>query len=618
MIERLHVWVHKYAYDSAVLPPGYRKPIPFDWLLFTWLDKYFAYTLGDDLTVPADGISAPLPSTASAFELDHTTRKAKSLISPHHKLVPWEDIPPYWRSRGYDDQPAYTEAYDDFLWLPRDPLSTLDLDDTIEMRASLTTSAGGDGHFGGFDEEDEEEVVEEVGEGWKEIVARSAVSRAAGTTTEHDPDEPEMSPIANSERRLLGMMDNLIPPSPEAHLAETELPSHIGTEVEVTPLQSVRRGTIKFADGVQSIFRRPRADTSRSSHSEALTMRTLSHASTPSVVIPVSDSPELILSETDRREMDESFLTPHRPTRQNSRVPSTAEEEEDLEDTPSTVVPAPESPSTFISPPRSAPAGPGSRITFSSQSQADLGRSPSGRRPLLSHRGSQSSGTPGGLSRLISPVPASVTAPSIRSASAFSHQLRERSSSSLSAAQQALLREVMEEERIASQSAREAERVGTETEREEVRKERERAGQALLPATPTTADSTRRRPSVSNSTASASGVNVEGGHVRRTATTARSGLGNAGMVALAANRFAAGRRRGHSVASAPNDRARSGSAGEFGSIEGGPGPSTSLPKTVIQAQLDQPRVAGMVSGDTSGSIRTGAAGGVGGLAGLGT
>lgn len=377
-------------------------------------------------------------------------------------------------------------------------------------------------------------------------------------------------------------------------------------------------------------------------------MRTLSRVSNPSVIlsqdapppVPVSDSPELMLAEGGHKEMDQSFLTPHRSSSRShpARVGSTSSDEVETVASPML---GPGSPVNLFNPPRSAPVathtGTGSRITFSSQAQADLGRSPSGRRPLFTHRASQSSANgPGsaGPSRLFSPVPASNTAPSIRSSSAFSHQRRDRSSSSLSAAQQALLREVMEEERIASQSAREAERAGLETEREEVRKERERSGgQPLPPATPTigSGDLRRRGGSISSSTAPGTG---SGGDIRRAATSARpgsgGGVGNAAMVALAAHRFAAGRsRRSNTMSGAHQsplgmgDRERSGSgamSGRAGSgSEGGNLPtSATTPRTVIQAQLEQPRAAVGVSGDTSGSSRTGAAGGVGGLAGLGT
>jgi hypothetical protein len=629
--ERLHAYIHKYAYDSAILNPGHTKPIPFDWLIFGWLDRYFVYPMSANVE-PASPVTDIVPDPTTVRQADDVDEKAKALVLPHHKLVPWEDIPPYWRARGYDDQPAYTEGYDDFLWLPRDPLSVPDLDDTVEMRASLTTSAGGDGRFSGFDQEDEGEVTlhEEIGEGWKEIVANSSVSGSAARLSE-DTARP---PLFSSDVDATGMVDHIIPPSPDSVPADIGLPENIGSEVETTPLQSVRKGTIKFADGVQSIFRRPTAQTS---HSEPHSMRSFSQVSTPSVVVPpaTSDSPELILAEGGQTEMDEAFLTPHRPASRFHPPREQSIHEHDVE-TVNTPTQIPGSPTSRFFHPRSPTAGTtsgsGSRITFSSQRRADLGRSPSGRRPLLQHRSSQSSGT-GGPSRLFSPVPPSATAPSIRSASALSHQLRDRSSSSLTAAQQALLREVMEEERVASQSAREAERAGLEKEREEVRKEREKAGgQPLPPATPSTGSTgPRRRDSISSSAA----PSTANGDIRRSATTARAGgVGGAGMVALAAHKFAAGRGRrqtmsGHQSSPLsivpPEDRRGSGSGaisgptGSYGRREGGvvDSPVVGTPRKVIQAQLEQPRIAGGISGDTSGSSKTGVTGGVG-LSGLGT
>ena len=136
------------------MPAGHFKPIPFDHFFLGWLDRYFTYPMTPYPAQPAAAL--PTEPTDAAMTAE--------LVAPHTKLAPWEDIPPFQRSRAYWDQPAYTDPYDDFLWLPRDPLSTLDLDDTIEMRASLTTSRGGDGRFAGKEEEEceEQEVVVHV------------------------------------------------------------------------------------------------------------------------------------------------------------------------------------------------------------------------------------------------------------------------------------------------------------------------------------------------------------------------------------------------------------------------------------------------------------------------
>jgi hypothetical protein len=58
------------------------------------------------------------------------------LVVPHSSPIPWDDQTtidlPY-------DNPFYTRTYADVLWLPRNPCGILNLDDTIDLKVSLTT-----------------------------------------------------------------------------------------------------------------------------------------------------------------------------------------------------------------------------------------------------------------------------------------------------------------------------------------------------------------------------------------------------------------------------------------------------------------------------------------------
>ncbi|KAK8866036.1 hypothetical protein IAR55_001187 [Kwoniella newhampshirensis] len=115
------------------------RPVPLD-ALFSTLDSKFQFDPAEVEVETKGFVTPPAPPV--------------KLVVAHPHLPPWEDIPPYKRARGYNDQPAYTDDFDDFLWLPRDPRSTLDLDDTVELRASLTTSAGGTGVIGEWMDEE--------------------------------------------------------------------------------------------------------------------------------------------------------------------------------------------------------------------------------------------------------------------------------------------------------------------------------------------------------------------------------------------------------------------------------------------------------------------------------
>ncbi|WWD17764.1 hypothetical protein CI109_102205 [Kwoniella shandongensis] len=142
-----------------------RKPIPFEHALFATLDSKIEFEV-------EEGVETSVSEGEAAAVIEPQAK----LVVPHPPLQPWEDIPPYQRARGYNDQPAYTDDYDDFLWLPRDPLSTLDLDDTVELRSSLTTSAGA-GEIGEWVGGLEDEALQaDVGEVFGRPRSDSAIS----------------------------------------------------------------------------------------------------------------------------------------------------------------------------------------------------------------------------------------------------------------------------------------------------------------------------------------------------------------------------------------------------------------------------------------------------------
>lgn len=53
-------------------------------------------------------------------------------IKKHAYMPYWDDLPSPSRMQSYAHQPWYEDNIDVYLWLPRDPMSTLDLEDTIE------------------------------------------------------------------------------------------------------------------------------------------------------------------------------------------------------------------------------------------------------------------------------------------------------------------------------------------------------------------------------------------------------------------------------------------------------------------------------------------------------
>jgi hypothetical protein len=81
-------------------------------------------------------------SEATPSPINSSAPKMYALVQPHPPTIPWDDMPrhdiPY-------KNPCYGSTIDGFLWLPRNPLDTLDLDDSVELRRAITTEAGGGG-----------------------------------------------------------------------------------------------------------------------------------------------------------------------------------------------------------------------------------------------------------------------------------------------------------------------------------------------------------------------------------------------------------------------------------------------------------------------------------------
>lgn len=73
-----------------------------------------------------------------------------TVVTKHHPHRPWEDESSL--NHTYEN-PYYTRSIDNLLWLPRHPTDILNLDDTVDLRMSLTSQPGA-GRLGVWREED--------------------------------------------------------------------------------------------------------------------------------------------------------------------------------------------------------------------------------------------------------------------------------------------------------------------------------------------------------------------------------------------------------------------------------------------------------------------------------
>ncbi|KAF9483352.1 hypothetical protein BDN70DRAFT_799820 [Pholiota conissans] len=93
--------------------------------------------------VTADGFPWKMPDNKpqhdpGVLNLNVDTLEISGPVIPHPPPVPWDDQAtmdlPY-------DNPFYTRTIDNVLWLPRNPVGVLDLDDTVDLRLSITVEA---------------------------------------------------------------------------------------------------------------------------------------------------------------------------------------------------------------------------------------------------------------------------------------------------------------------------------------------------------------------------------------------------------------------------------------------------------------------------------------------
>lgn len=409
-------------------------------MLFSTLDSKIDFE-EDNIS----GLGTVVPSEQDVelrHEPDHAIEHALAtkLVTPHHGVRPWEDIPPYQRSRGYNDQPDYTDDYDDFLWLPRDPLSTLDLDDTVEMRLALTTSEGGSGRIGDWPPAAcAESEVEQTVTDWQEVYRQRSQSpeldryRSSDTTSEQGLIAPPLSP-------------------------------NIGSQVEEAfDVGLVRRGTKRMGEGLSTLFRKPRTATNRTN--EALPMRTFAsslaapgEASTPlmhpQAVTPERPSIQLVPQRDISQRIPTPMLTMRTGTSGSIQTPSSQAGDSVFFVSPHVATPEQEPTRSdtvvedlTLDPPPRVP-----RLTI------QLGKSPSGRVPSRLRAGSRGSA-------------ASILSPTRQRSIALG---RDRSTSVFSAQQEAWLKEVMEEERLASKDSKKEEMAEKAVDEEELLKEERR------------------------------------------------------------------------------------------------------------------------------------------------
>ena len=151
---RLPAWIN-FSYSMPRRGPRHRHPNPFG----PQQEKTLSLSVSQPCEVrvserlsPQEGpscITKYAPDEGYPWNVPEARRDPRVLnisldksdsdtIVPHPPPAPWDDQAvidlPY-------DNPFYTRTIDNVLWLPRNPTSVLDLDDTVDMKISITVDA---------------------------------------------------------------------------------------------------------------------------------------------------------------------------------------------------------------------------------------------------------------------------------------------------------------------------------------------------------------------------------------------------------------------------------------------------------------------------------------------
>ncbi|KAK7681546.1 hypothetical protein QCA50_015278 [Cerrena zonata] len=168
-----------------------------------------------------------------------------ALVSPHPPHSAWDDE----SSPDHTYQnPYYTRPISNSLWLPRDPTQLLDLDDTVDIRVSLTSEPGV-GKLGTWDEEDQ----------FLETSLSSVLGASFGSVDEDLTYTPQLRPLDGSEIIVLpaGIASRVehLDQEDEVETTSQRRPSIVGRRTSSTSFRPLGLGRPKTFDSERSQFR---------------------------------------------------------------------------------------------------------------------------------------------------------------------------------------------------------------------------------------------------------------------------------------------------------------------------------------------------------------------------
>lgn len=200
-------------------PAGEHKPIPFQEAAQTYRqNRNQGNEPADSLPLPEPGMAPPVHEADEQAERPFNPFEGPDLVTKHEKHPAWDDEARL--DRPYDN-PYFSRPVQNHMWLPRNPLGLLDLDDTVNVFRALTSDP----------------VHGRLGEWIEAGIALTDLPPSIASTSSYSE---HLSPDSVTSLHLSGNEEIDLPPA----IAERVENIHNEKEVETTDGQSIRRPSL--------------------------------------------------------------------------------------------------------------------------------------------------------------------------------------------------------------------------------------------------------------------------------------------------------------------------------------------------------------------------------------
>jgi hypothetical protein len=181
---------------------------------------------------PPSAASVPSAGVPSLPPVEEPASSPKRMVNQHAPHPAWDDESD--PSQPYDN-PYVSRETANLLWLPRDPLGILNLDDTVDMFKCLT-SAPGLGSLGYYDDEEEDDNLGVL----SMLSAMESIDERDGIQMEEVVRHQLQEPFLQSNQHLVESPDGMMSPPLSVVVPDMQIPE---IQVDVPEVIRVRERT---------------------------------------------------------------------------------------------------------------------------------------------------------------------------------------------------------------------------------------------------------------------------------------------------------------------------------------------------------------------------------------